>query len=104
MGQYYKPLLIRNNRAVYFSPYVKVDEETKKSLLDFKKEEMNKNGHYYMMAKLTEHSWVGNHLVDGICQNLILKGPAQVAWIGDYADIPVQYANKNPWRKKEQEM
>lgn len=39
----------------------------------------------YTMAKLTEHSWIGNSCMDSFCNTIIGK-PTKVAWIGDYAD------------------
>ena len=36
-------------------------------------------------SKLTEHSWVGNYLVNAIYSK-IHKQPATIAWIGDYSD------------------
>lgn len=40
----------------------------------------------YTMAKLTEHSWIGNECVDGIARIIEESGPAKLAWVGDYAD------------------
>ena len=39
----------------------------------------------YMMAKLTEHSWIGNTTMECF-SSIILRNPQNVAWVGDYAD------------------
>jgi len=35
--------------------------------------------------KLTEHSWIGNHLVNAVYLKILNK-PRRIAWIGDYSD------------------
>jgi len=63
MGQYYRPTIVTpDGRILLLDPY------------DFN------NG-----AKLTEHSWIGNDLVNA-ASSLILNSPKQVAWIGDYSN------------------
>lgn len=37
-------------------------------------------------AKLMEHSWIGNDFVGQIYEELRAKGPARVAWVGDYSE------------------
>ena len=57
------------------------------------KSERNKNFKYldrtlngeYTLAKLMEHSWLGNYMTEAVCKKLYHK-PQQIAWIGDYAD------------------
>lgn len=39
----------------------------------------------YTMAKLMEHSWYLNPMVNAISEKLYNK-PSQIAWVGDYAD------------------
>lgn len=39
----------------------------------------------YMMAKLTEHSWIGNDFMDSFCKSIV-HSPRKIAWVGDYAD------------------
>lgn len=39
----------------------------------------------YTMAKLMEHSWYLNPMVNAISEKLY-KSPSQIAWVGDYAD------------------
>lgn len=51
----------------------------------------NHCGGEYVMAKLMEHSWIGNFYVDSIAKK-IYKKPNRVAWIGDYAyDLEDKY-------------
>lgn len=65
MGQYYEPILItKDNKIHHFNR--DVDGE-------------------YTTAKLTEHSWIENTMVDTFC-NKILNKKCRVAWVGDYAD------------------
>ena len=97
MGQYYRPLLIRKGRATRFGSFVKPDKKTADEMSGYTKQQIEADGHFYMAAKLTEHSWVGNYYVEGIVENLIAKGSAQVAWVGDYATLPEKYASKDPW-------
>lgn len=64
MGQYYEPILItKNNKIKHFNRYI-----------DGK----------YTLAKLTEHSWIGNTMVDTFCSKLA-NTKCKVAWVGDYA-------------------
>lgn len=39
----------------------------------------------YTMAKLMEHSWYLNDMVNAICEKLYHK-PSHIAWVGDYAN------------------
>ena len=68
MGQYYN-VVIKNEKE-----YKGYDL----SLLDSYGKER------YMMAKLTEHSWLNNSTMNTF-SNLILRNPSQIAWVGDYA-------------------
>lgn len=86
MGQYFKPILRRNGRMQTYSTWVRVGKNADLSRYnDFDRQYILEKGMYYMLCKLMEHSYWGNPLVDGIAQT-ILENPAQVAWIGDYAD------------------
>lgn len=58
--------------------------------------------------KLMEHSWVGNNLVNIICNDIIDR-PARIIWLGDYTetrDAPEGFPKKkfrtlmNCWRRK----
>ena len=64
MGQYYMPLIKRDDTVDVYANFV--------------------NGEY-IMAKLMEHSWYNNPFVNAIAK-MIYKAPAQIAWVGDYAD------------------
>ena len=43
------------------------------------------DGKDYIMAKLMEHSYFGNSLMDSM-SSVIYKNPTRVIWVGDYAD------------------
>lgn len=73
MGQYYNVLLKEYNKpSVVYDRYL---------IVNGKKE--------YTMAKLMEHSWIGNHFVDTICAKIYNNAAMfRVVWMGDYgADI-----------------
>lgn len=59
MGQYYSPLIKRENEYTAY--------------------DLNSG------LKLTEHSWLYNSDVNAIAE-MLYKNPAQLAWVGDYAD------------------
>lgn len=66
MGQYYKPIILTKD---------------KKSIVGYW------NGHKTMNGlKLTEHSYIGNHLCNCVENYLIKNGGGRVVWAGDYAD------------------
>jgi hypothetical protein len=68
MGQYYRPAIIApDGRILILEPHA-----------------------FDGGAKLTEHSWISNWLVNAV-YSLIYKSPKRVAWIGDYA-----YQDYNP--------
>ena len=71
MGQYYRVLEKEGNkRLVVYNRNIIVDG----------KEE-------YMMAKLTEHSWIGNWLMETVCNKIYNSDkPVRLIWMGDYAD------------------
>lgn len=52
----------------------------------------------YTMAKLTEHSWYLNPMVNAISEKLYHK-PSHIAWVGDYAEDSNLY--KYAWPKKD---
>lgn len=66
MGQYYKIALKRNGENL---------------IVNDRKVE----GCDYMMAKLMEHSYLGNKVCDAVSE-MIHNHPSKVAWVGDYAD------------------
>ena len=70
MGQYFIPVLERNDKTTVFDTYYKSKEDTEKQ----------RN-----FMKLTEHSWVYNEYIEGFCNKLLNK-PARVMWAGDYSD------------------
>lgn len=102
MGQYYEVTMLRCSGVKYFNRYVIPDKKGYNKLSKWNKEEVDKNGCYYTMAKLMEHSYVDNQFVDAITEELINNGAAQIAWVGDYAELPAQYAAFNPWDKEDE--
>lgn len=74
MGQYYRPV-------------TKIDGELTVYNRDV-------DGHY-TLAKLTEHSWWENDMVNAVVKNLYRK-KGHLAWVGDYAEdeetpVPMKY-------------
>lgn len=82
MGQYYN-IVTRTNRTN--GVYTVYDRSTKK----YKGDEPE-----YMMAKLTEHSWIGNWTMDSLSAKLF-QHPMRMAWVGDYADQLAEYSIAN---------
>ena len=70
MGQYFIPVLERNDKTTVFDNHFKVKGDTEKQL---------------NFMKLTAHSWVNNEYTEGFCNKLLNK-PARVMWVGDYSD------------------
>ena len=69
MGQYYNIITMKNDKyTVYDRSYYNRQGQSE-----------------YMMAKLTEHSWIGNTTMDCV-SSIILRNPHHIAWVGDYAD------------------
>ena len=68
MGQYYMPLVVKNNKISTFYSH------------DYN------NG-----LKLMEHSYVGNRFVNAVL-TAIRGNRARIAWIGDYSDNPYKDA------------
>jgi len=64
MGQYYKPVLLRDDNVI----------------IAFATSWEYGNG-----AKLMEHSWLTNSFV-AVIENLLLNNPTRVVWCGDYAE------------------
>lgn len=78
MGQYYNILTMKNNRyKVYDRSYYNTQRQKE-----------------YMMAKLTEHSWIGNSTMESF-SNIIFRNPQKIAWVGDYADDTKKYEITN---------
>lgn len=65
MGQYYKAVILKDN---------------KKTVVKFMSSWDYSNG-----SKLMEHSWIGNNFVRAF-ETLIFRKPQIVVWAGDYAD------------------
>ncbi len=99
MGQYYMVTILRNGKAKYYSRDVKPDKKGLEHLAEWEREQVQGKGYYYTMAKLMEHSYVDNQFVDAITEELIKNGSAQIAWVGDYADLPKEYKKYNPWKR-----
>ena len=71
MGQYYNVLLKEGKKAS-----VAYDRHL---IVNGKKE--------YTMAKLMEHSWIGNHFVDTMCSKIYNSSSTfRIVWMGDYGD------------------
>lgn len=66
MGQYYRPIMqkVDSNKVIVYN--------------------RNINGEY-TMAKLMEHSYINNPLMNTICK-MLYKTKQRVAWVGDYAE------------------
>lgn len=90
MGQYYNILTNRNNNYKVYDRSIKLNEKDKPE---------------YMMAKLTEHSWIGNSTMKSL-SNEIYKKPTKVAWVGDYSDETTEenLTNENLTLEKAQEL
>ena len=99
MGQYYMVTILRNGKAKYYNRYVKPDKKGLEHLAEWNREEVQQKGCYYTMAKLMEHSYVDNQFVDAITEELIKNGSAQIAWVGDYAELSKEYKKYNPWNR-----
>ena len=78
MGQYYNIVTKTNRKNGVYTVY---DRSIKKCEGD--KAE-------YVVAKITEHSWIGNWTMDSLSAKLF-KHPMRVAWVGDYADQLDEY-------------
>ena len=78
MGQYFIPVLERNDKTTVFDNQFKVKGNT----------ETQRN-----FMKLTEHSWVNDEYTEGFCNKLLNK-PARVLtnkWWKDNFDVTVVY-------------
>lgn len=66
MGQYYMPIMQKENskKVVVYNRRI--------------------NGEY-TMAKLMEHSYIHNYLMETICK-LLYKNKRRLAWVGDYSE------------------
>lgn len=85
MGQYYAPLLFNADKQI----------STKSFICSF-------SPHYYGDgAKLTEHSFFGNNLVNAVIAKICSIGNVRLVWAGDYADkvnrmdLYHKFSNKN---------
>lgn len=60
----------------------------------------------YTMAKLMEHSWYLNDMVNSVSEKLY-KTPSHIAWVGDYASGEAgdnESLYKQAWKRKAYEM
>lgn len=73
MGQYYNIVTFDNTKDNEYRVYDRHTQLTVDSELE------------YTPAKLTEHSWIGNEMINSF-SNIIYEKPVCIAWIGDYAD------------------
>ena len=70
MGQYYRPILKINNKIEVLNRNLIIDGEEE-----------------YTSAKITEHSWIGNWLMETVCDKIYNSDkPVRLIWMGDYAD------------------
>lgn len=78
MGQYYNVLLKEGKKTpVVYDRYL---------IINGKRE--------YTMAKLMEHSWVGNYFVDTICAKIYKSASTfKIIWMGDYGDTIFKYGH-----------
>ncbi|MBR1925911.1 MAG: hypothetical protein IJ837_03540 [Clostridia bacterium] len=70
MGQYYNILTYKDRKYTVYDRSIKTNQASKPE---------------YMLAKLTEHSWIGNYTMESF-SNIIYKNPMKVAWVGDYVN------------------
>lgn len=56
------------------------------------------DGEDYVGAKLMEHSWYNNNMVNAIAQKLH-NTPTHLAWVGDYADDNIKGNEINPYHE-----
>ena len=71
MGQYYNILTYKDKKYTVYDRSFKNNENDKEAT--------------YMLAKLTEHSWIGNFTMSSF-SNIIYENPMKVAWVGDYTN------------------
>ena len=75
MGQYYRAILKKQNGHITV----------------YNRNVIRNGKAEYMMAKLTEHSWWYNELVNAVCLVAFQsKAANRIAWIGDYAHTYVK--------------
>lgn len=84
MGQYYNILTLKDGKYTNYN----------------RKYYNSKGEPEYMMAKLTEHSWIGNATMECF-SNIILRNPTKVAWVGDYVDQYEEDATINNLTREE---
>ena len=70
MGQYFRAITQNENGTKVYNRYV-----------------IENGQREYMVAKLTEHSWISNAFVEAVCKDIYeYAKPTRVSWVGDYAD------------------
>ena len=79
MGQYYTPVLTQNDKTILFGLRTALVTAEDKA-----EQEQNPYANYHG-AKIMEHSWWGNNLVNGVAQRIYNK-KGRIAWVGDYTD------------------
>lgn len=79
MGQYYNILTQKNGRYKVYDRSI-INSQGKRK---------------YMLAKLMEHSWIGNDTMSSLA-NIILRNPTRIAWVGDYANGTQESDITNP--------
>lgn len=70
MGQYYNILTYKNKKYKIYDRSLDHNDGNKPE---------------YMLAKLTEHSWIYNDTMMSF-SNIIYQNPMKIAWVGDYSD------------------
>jgi hypothetical protein len=74
MGQYYRPYLVEESTGKEIVLSRDIDGE-------------------YTLAKLMEHSWRKNPLMNAV-SNMLYHNPHKVAWVGDYSDSKCEVYDK----------
>ena len=84
MGQYYLPVIIDGSELILYN--------------------RNVDGQYGM-AKLMEHSWINNPIVNKVCGH-IYHHPCRIAWVGDYHEVEIPHipiTGNEAWERLEAE-
>ena len=70
MGQYYRPIIKTDDGIEILSRNLIIDGQEE-----------------YTMAKITEHSWIGNWFMEAVCDKIYNSDkPVRLIWMGDYAN------------------
>ena len=70
MGQYYRPIIKTDDGIEILNRNLIIDGQEE-----------------YTMAKITEHSWIGNWFMEAVCDKIYNSDkPVRLIWMGDYAN------------------